>query len=65
MSAAEEREMSSPTPDFTRSEAAQTRLHELVPGGAHTYAASIRQAFADLTYKHTGKKPKLKELPRP
>ena len=34
-------------------------------GGAHTYAASIRQAFADLTYKHTGKKPKLKELPRP
>ena len=34
-------------------------------GGAHTYAATIRQAFADLTYKHTGKKPKLKELPRP
>lgn len=26
------------TPDFTRSEGAQARLHELVPGGAHTYA---------------------------
>ncbi len=34
-------------------------------GGAHTYAATIRQAFADLTYKHTGKKPKLEELPKP
>ncbi len=34
-------------------------------GGAHTYAATIRQAFADLSEEHTGKKPKLKDLPRP
>ncbi|MGO4243744.1 lipopolysaccharide modification acyltransferase, partial [Janibacter sp. RAF20_2_2] len=34
-------------------------------GGAHTYAATIRQAFADLSEKHTGKSVKLKELPRP
>ncbi|WP_068325175.1 acyltransferase family protein [Janibacter terrae] len=34
-------------------------------GGAHTYAATIRQAFADLSEKHTGKAVRLKELPRP
>ena len=34
-------------------------------GGAHTYAATIRQAFADLSEKHTGKAVQLKELPRP
>ena len=34
-------------------------------GGAHTYAATIRQAFADLSEEHTGKKVRLKELPRP
>ncbi len=34
-------------------------------GGAHTYAATVRQAFADLTKKHTGKTVTLKELPRP
>ncbi|KRE38514.1 lipopolysaccharide modification acyltransferase [Janibacter sp. Soil728] len=34
-------------------------------GGAHTYAATIRQAFADLSKKHTGKTVTLKELPRP
>ena len=34
-------------------------------GGAHTYAATIRQAFADLSEKHTGKSVKLKELPAP
>lgn len=30
-------------PDFTRSTAAQQRLHELVPGGAHTYARGSDQ----------------------
>ncbi len=34
-------------------------------GGAHTYAATIRQAFADLSEKHTSKKVPLKDLPRP
>ncbi|GAA8844231.1 acyltransferase family protein [Helicobacter pylori] len=34
-------------------------------GGAHTYAATIRQAFADLSEKHTGTKVWLKDLPRP
>ena len=34
-------------------------------GGAHTYAATIRQAFADLSEKHTGKEVPLKDLPRP
>ena len=34
-------------------------------GGAHTYAATIRQALADLSEKHTGKPVELKELPRP
>ncbi|WP_277454945.1 acyltransferase family protein [Janibacter sp. DB-40] len=34
-------------------------------GGAHTYAATIRQAFADLSEQHTGKKVTLKDLPRP
>ncbi len=29
--------------DFTRSNAAQARLHELVPGGAHTYARGADQ----------------------
>ena len=52
-------------PDFTRSRDLQDRLHRLVPGGAHTYAATIRQAFADLSEKHTGKAVQLKELPRP
>ncbi|WKV16774.1 hypothetical protein LP422_22625 [Janibacter limosus] len=34
-------------------------------GGAHTYAATIRKAFADLSTKHTGKAVTLKPLPRP
>ncbi|WP_435203428.1 acyltransferase family protein [Janibacter sp. GS2] len=34
-------------------------------GGAHTYAATIRQAFADLSEKHTGTAVSLKDLPRP
>ncbi|WEV78458.1 acyltransferase family protein [Janibacter cremeus] len=34
-------------------------------GGAHTYAATIRQAFADLSEQHTGKEVTLKDLPRP
>ena len=34
-------------------------------GGAHTYAATIRQALADLSEKHTGTPVELKELPRP
>ena len=34
-------------------------------GGAHTYAATIRQAFANLSEKHTGKAVTLKDLPRP
>lgn len=34
-------------------------------GGAHTYAATIRQALADLSEQHTGKSVTLKELPRP
>jgi len=34
-------------------------------GGAHTYAATIRQAFADLSEKHTGKEVRLEDLPRP
>ena len=34
-------------------------------GGAHTYAATIRQAFADLSEKHTGKDVRLEDLPRP
>ncbi|MGO1166762.1 MAG: acyltransferase family protein [Janibacter sp.] len=34
-------------------------------GGAHTYAATIREAFADLSEKHTGTKVPLKDLPRP
>lgn len=34
-------------------------------GGAHTYAASVRRAFAELSEKHTGKKVALKDLPRP
>ncbi len=34
-------------------------------GGAHTYAATIRQAFADLSEKHTGQKVPLEDLPRP
>lgn len=34
-------------------------------GGAHTYAATIRQAFADLSEKHTGKDVPLTDLPRP
>ena len=34
-------------------------------GGAHTYAATIRQAFADLSKEHTGTAVTLKELPRP
>ncbi|WP_338751270.1 acyltransferase family protein [Janibacter alittae] len=34
-------------------------------GGAHTYAATIRQAFADLSEQHTGTAVPLKDLPRP
>nr|WP_246297256.1 acyltransferase family protein [Janibacter cremeus] len=34
-------------------------------GGAHSYAATIRQALADLSEQHTGKAVTLKELPRP
>ena len=34
-------------------------------GGAHTYAATIRQALADLSEKHTGTAVTLEELPRP
>ncbi|WP_338751268.1 acyltransferase family protein [Janibacter alittae] len=34
-------------------------------GGAHTYAATIRQAFADLSEQHTGTAVPLKNLPRP
>lgn len=34
-------------------------------GGAHTYAATIRQAFADLSEQHTGDEVTLKDLPRP
>ena len=33
--------------------------------GAHVYAKVIRQAFADLSEKHTGKKVTLEELPMP
>ena len=33
--------------------------------GAHVYAKVIRQAFADLSEQHTGKKVTLKELPMP
>ena len=33
--------------------------------GAHVYAKVIRQAFADLSEKHTGKAVTLKDLPRP
>ncbi|KGN31854.1 acyltransferase [Knoellia sinensis KCTC 19936] len=33
--------------------------------GAHLYAETIRQAFADLSERHTGKTVTLKELPRP
>ena len=33
--------------------------------GAHVYAKVIRQAFADLSEKHTGKKVTLTELPMP
>jgi glutamate-1-semialdehyde 2,1-aminomutase len=34
--------------DFARSVAAQRRLNELVPGGAHTYARGADQYPADL-----------------
>ena len=33
--------------------------------GAHVYSKVIRQAFADLSEKHTGKPVRLKELPMP
>ena len=33
--------------------------------GAHLYAKTIRQAFADLSARHTGKQVTLKELPLP
>lgn len=33
--------------------------------GQHVYAATIRQAFADLSERHTGKAVKLKKLPIP
>ena len=39
-------------------------IHPSQPG-SHTYAATIRQAFADLSEKHTGKSVELEELPQP
>ncbi len=44
-------------PDFTRSSALQTRLHELVPGGAHTYARGADQypdAMAPILLRGSG-----------
>ncbi|WP_216899597.1 glutamate-1-semialdehyde 2,1-aminomutase [Nocardia alni] len=44
-------------PDFTRSSAIQARLHELVPGGAHTYARGADQypdAMAPILVRGSG-----------